>query len=278
MENLKIANIKKFLDEARKDHVEAYAAQAAYFITLSFIPFIMLLLSAIKYTPVTKEDVFLMTERVMPEIIAPLAISVLEEIYNKSAAIIPLTVLAAIWSSGKGFMSLTRGLNAVCHVTETRNYLLVRLKSLLYTLIFIGTILLSLVLMVFGKSLEAVLEQKNPVIGTISDFVRDVRVFGVAVLLLVLVVFFALLFKFVPNRKASFREQLPGAVFTAGTWAVFSFCFAVYFEISSGFTYIYGSLTMVIIMMLWLYFCMYLMLIGAEINARLRKDKLSKKK
>lgn len=36
---------------------------------------------------------------------------------------------------------------------------------------------------------------------------------------------------------------------------------------SSGFSNMYGSLTTIVLILLWLYFCMYIMLIGAEINA-----------
>ena len=35
-------------------HMSAYAAQAAYFIILSFIPFMLLLMTSIKYTPLTR--------------------------------------------------------------------------------------------------------------------------------------------------------------------------------------------------------------------------------
>ena len=267
----KIAIIGHFLAEAKKDHINAYAAQAAYFMTLSFIPFVMILLSAVKYTPVTKDYIFLLVSRMLPSFADSLAVSILEEIYAKSAATIPIAVVIAIWSSGKGVMAITIGLNTVYGVAETRNFILVRLRAVLYTIIIIVSIILSLVLMVFGKSLQALIEKRFPKLGEVSDFIMNIRLFGVAVLLVVLVVFFTMLFKFLPNRKEKLKDQLPGSVFTAGTWALYSFAFAAYIERTSGFSYMYGSLTMVIIMMLWLYFCMYLMLLGAEINS-FRKD------
>ena len=49
--------IKEFSERIMGDHVGAYAAQSAFFILLSFIPFMMLLLNIIQYTPLTEEAV-----------------------------------------------------------------------------------------------------------------------------------------------------------------------------------------------------------------------------
>ena len=65
------------------------------------------------------------------------------------------------------------------------------------------------------------------------------------------------------------KQQLPGAVFTACGWLLMSFVFSVYLDIFTGFTDMYGSLTTIILIMLWLYFCMYVILLGGELNALL---------
>ena len=59
---------------------------------------------------------------------------------------------------------------------------------------------------------------------------------------------------------------MPGAIFTAVGWITASFLISVYMDIFKGFTNMYGSLTTVVLIMLWFYFCMYILLIGGEIN------------
>ena len=59
--------------------------------------------------------------------------------------------------------------------------------------------------------------------------------------LLALCVVFLFLYKFVPNRKATFRSQMPGAVFTAVSWSAFSFGFSLYFDYYEGASNMYGS-------------------------------------
>ena len=49
--------LKGFIDSMGKCHATAYAAQAAYFIILSFIPFLLLLMTSVKYTPLTRQEV-----------------------------------------------------------------------------------------------------------------------------------------------------------------------------------------------------------------------------
>ncbi|MFR6272668.1 MAG: YihY/virulence factor BrkB family protein [Blautia sp.] len=88
----------------------------------------------------------------------------------------------------------------------------------------------------------------------------------VTITLLALCVVFLFLYKFVPNRKATFRSQMPGAVFTAVSWSAFSFGFSLYFDYYEGTSNMYGSMTTIILILLWMYFCMNIMMIGAQIN------------
>ena len=70
-------------------------------------------------------------------------------------------------------------------------------------------------------------------------------------------------------------REIPGAIFTAIGWMVVSWVFSIYLDIFNGFSSMYGSLTTIVILMLWLYFCMYSILLGGEVN-KLMYDKLFK--
>lgn len=83
---------------------------------------------------------------------------------------------------------------------------------------------------------------------------------------------FLILYKMLPNRKATFKSQVPGAVLIAAGWSLFSYFFSLYFELFPGFSNMYGSLTALIMVMLWLYICMNLLLYGAETNSYFEKQ------
>ena len=61
-----------------------------------------------------------------------------------------------------------------------------------------------------------------------------------------------------------------GAAFSAVGWMILSWIFSVYLDIFKGFSSMYGSLTTIVLIMLWLYFCMYILLLGGEVNMILR--------
>lgn len=276
--------MKKFrelLDKAMKipeqisaDHVGAYAAQSAYFFMLSMIPVILLFLTLVQFTPVTKADVMTAVIQVFPSSVDSMMTSIVNQVYNQSTGIIPITILVALWSAGKGVLAMTTGLNCIFDCRETRNYVLLRLRATLYTVMFIVVIILLLVLSVFGNSLNLFILAHVPIMSGIADWLIDARTI---ISPAVLVVFTSLIYTFLPNRKTKLFRQLPGAAFAALGWMIVSWIFSVYLDIFKGFSTMYGSLTTIVLIMLWLYFCMYSILLGGEVNVMFAKIVSGKK-
>lgn len=252
-----------FMNRVFKDHVSAYAAQAAYFIILSFIPFVMFLLTIMRYTPLTQDVLNQVILEICPENFQGLVVSIVNEVYQKTSAVLPVTLVLSLWSSGKGVQAITNGLNTICHVEETRSWLLTRLWSMFYTLVFILAIIASLVLLVFGNSLQKSLTSKWPWLGRMIAQIIGARTI-VAFFMLMSV--FLVLYKVLPNRKTTFKSQMPGAFLTAVAWMVFSYAFSLYYTFFPNTLNIYGSFATVILIMLWMYICMNIVLYGAEIN------------
>ena len=256
--------VRGFLKAMNEDHVGAYAAQSAYFIMLSFIPFIILLLTLIQYTTLTRADIYGAAQVIFPDSMNGFVIDIINEVYSKTAVTVSLSAITAAWSAGKGFLALMRGMNSVYDVEELRNYIVLRFRSAIYTLIFVISIILSLVVLVFGNSIHQAAMVHMPFLAVITGMILRLKdVVSIAFLTLV----FMLLYKFVPNRKAKLLSQAPGAVFSSVCWYLFSIGFSLYVNYTPGLSNMYGSLTTIIVVMLWLYFCMYIILIGAEINS-----------
>ena len=264
--------IIKFIETVNSHHTGAYAAQAAYFFVLSLIPIILLLLSMVRYTDLTKDVVMNAVLQVFPDSVVSLLRSILNQVYRVSENMIPVTAVVALWSAGKGVLSVTSGLNCIYSNIETRNYFYLRIRASLYTVLFLVAIILSLIISVFGNSISAVVYEHIPFLVKVVDFIMRIRTL---VTLIVLTVFWDLVYKFLPNRKhkakTTLREQLPGAAFTAFGWQLLSFIFSVYLDVFTGFSTMYGSMTTIVLIMLWLYGCMYIILLGGELNALLER-------
>ena len=145
---------------------------------------------------------------------------------------------------------------------ETRNWFVLRFRAIFYTVVLILTLITVLVLLVFRSTLQKAAIRYVPIISHFMSVLIGIRII---IIMGVLIFFFAWIFKMVPNRKASFKSQLPGAILSAVSWYVFSFGLSIYVEYFNGFS-TYGSLATIVLVMLWLYFCMYILLLCAETN------------
>jgi len=254
--------LQDFSAQMKKQNISAFAASTAFFLFLSLVPMLIMLCTVIPFTPLTEQDLMAAVTDITPDVIDPLARSLIGEVYDKSAGILSVAVLATLWSAGKGVLALMRGLNAINDVDEERNYFVVRGMASFYTLVMLLIVILSLFIMVFGNALVNVLLYRIPQLQILASFLMNFRFVFVW---LVLTILFAMIYAYIPNIKLKFREQLPGAMFSAIVWSVFSWFFSVYVGWEEAGS-IYGSLSIIVIVMLWLYFCMYIIMVGAYLN------------
>ena len=245
-----------------KKNISAFAASTAFFLFLSLIPALMLLCAILPYTPVTKANLMYLAREITPDAMDALLVSIISDVYDKSVGIISVTVAATLWSAGKGVLALMRGLNAINDVEENRNYLLLRIVASLYLILMIFAVLLSVLIMVFGNSLIRLTEGFVPQTSYLFDILIHFRT---PLVWAVLTVIIALMYAYVPGTRQGFKIQLPGAVFAAVGWSIMTWAFSLYVDEFNGFT-MYGNLTTIIILMLWLYAAMYIILAGAFIN------------
>lgn len=255
-----------------KDKVNLYSATSSFFIIVSFFPFIMLLFNILKYTSINESYVLTLISEVIPQKVQPLVISIIDEIYNSSSfTLLSVTAVSALWAAGKGFVSVIQGLNDVYDTGgETRNYFMLRIHAVVYTLVLFVMIVMSLILMVFGNNIMIFLDANWPILGDIVSMFLEFKIF---IFVAILTAFFLMVYKFVPNRKTRFIRELPGALFSSIGWIGFSMIFSVYVDFSSGFATTYGSLATLVFIMLWLYTCMFILFLGGEINSFFSKER-----
>lgn len=268
--------IEQFFKKIRDDHVSAFSAQAAFFLIISFFPFIMFLLSIVPFFNLQESTILTVFTQVFPKAFNSLIVRIVTEIYDNtnSGTVISVAAITALWSAGKGFLSIMKGLNSVYEIQETRHSIFLRIVSTLYTLIFAIMLIISITLFVFGNKLYLWINQRFPVLQDLALVIISLRTM---VGLIALFIFFLIIYKFVPNRKSKLTKEMPGALVCAGGWMGYSYAFSYYIDHYSNYASMYGSLTTIVLFMLWLYFCMYILFIGAEINILLQNKDLIKK-
>jgi len=265
--------IDSFGKQLSADAVYAFAAQSAFFIIIAFFPFIMLVLTVIKLLPEKSGDLQDILYSVLPGNTSVFIADVMGDIQkNASGTLVSLTALTTLWSASSGVYSLNQGISAVYKERETRSYVRLKARSVIYTIVFIFMLVTTMGILVFGRTIQEHIIAQIPDLMGITALIISMRTI---VGILVLTIFFLVLYVTVPNRKTKAKYELPGALVSAVGWVVFSYGYSFYINNFSGSSKFYGSMTAIVFLMLWLNFCMTIMLIGAELNVYFR-DKFAK--
>ncbi len=251
---------KWFMDRVTRDRLDSTAAHSSFFLIFSFLPFIAFLLTLMQRIHFSSGVT--MIEAVIglfPESVA----AYVQELFPsalESSSVLPVALITAVWSSSMGMVAVIKGLDQIYEVEETRNYIALRLMALLYVVLLAIVILITAALLVFGSTIyKYLLEHSPPFFATLLMNFKSLVGF---VLLMIL---FTLMYTFLPRRRIKFVHNLAGAAFGAVGWVLFSFFFSLFVENFSNFS-IYGGLATLVILMYWLFFCMYIMFLGAEVS------------
>ena len=261
-------HFQQFRENCQEHRLNAAAAHAAFFIMLSFIPCIILLFSLLQLANVEQLRIWRVVQNALSENTRIFLGTIIGEAYQKTTTMISLSALATVWSAGRGMMALTLGLQWISGIRETRNYFAVRLRATLYTVILMLSIIAFLLLGVFGNALLALMTIRFPMTVYVTKMMIDVKNVFLSVYA---VVIFSLIYRFMPGNEMKISHHIPGAIMAAAGWMLYSYAFSVYIDKYNGFSNTYGSLTTIILIMLWLYFGMYITLMGAEFNQLLAK-------
>ncbi len=263
-----IETIWDFMKYMRKMNVNAFAASTAFFLFLSLIPMLMLLCALIPYTPLTEAGLMSAVIQITPDTMDAMMIRVISDVYNKSVGVISVTAVITLWSAGKGILALMRGLNAVYNVEENRNYLILRMIASFYTVLILVMMLLSLVFLVFGNFLAGILENRIPQTAYLFDFLFRCRTLFIWFFVTIVIAF---IYTYVPGKKLRLKSQLPGAAVAAACWNGITWAFSIYIDRFNGFN-MYGRMAAVVVLMLWLYACMYIVMAGAAFNRYFKRS------
>lgn len=263
MKNL-YSKLKPFIKKIISDNISAYSAQSCFYIALSFLPFLLVIISLTRYLAITDIDFITLISNVVPANLSPVFSGVISDIYNNaSLTLTSITALTALWSSGRGFIAIISGLNKIYGIDKHTRWFKLRIQSTICTIVFIVLIITSLILLIFGNTLITHLQKVAPAIADIIIMLLGKKIIIFPTFLTIL---FTVIYTYIPDRKSSLKKELPGAVITALGWYVFSHLYSFYIAFFPGISYIYRSMTSLILTLLWIYFSVIIIFLGAEIN------------
>ena len=272
---LRIQTLKATVQEFQRDDALGLAAQLAYYLILALFPFILVLVSLMG-TFGNKEFASIVLsyfQQVMPEEAYKLVKTYTGNIISgraKAPYLFSFSILFTIWSASGAFAALINALNRAYDVQETRPFWKVRGLAILMTLGISVLIFAGVLLLVVGEPIgQAIADVFG--LGYLFELIWNVARWPVALFFLIFTV--ALLYYLAPDVNQPFRWITPGGLIGVVLWVLASIAFSFYVNNFGSYDKTYGSIGVVIILLLYLYISSLTILFGATLNAILVRMK-----
>jgi len=254
----------RLITKTKKDDVFALASQLAYYLVLSFFPFMLFLMTLVGFSNLSSNEILEGLSVMLPKSVLELTQSTIREVFdNQYTGLLGISILLMIWTSSSAFKAVIKSVNKSYNFKEDRSFIRLSIISILGILALASIIILALAMLVFGN--------------VIGDYIKNTQsfykiiiilwnIFRYAFIFIVMIFIFSVIYIFAPAKKLMWKDVIPGAIFSALGWLVVSFGFSFYIDNFSNYSRFYGSFGAVFILMTWLFIISIIFILGVEIN------------
>lgn len=259
----------------KRDDVFALSSQLAYYLMLSFFPFMLFLITLIGYSPLSSVEVLDNLYKFLPQSIVELTKSTISEVFdNQHTGLLWVSILLMIWTSSSAFRAVIKGVNKAYDFKDNRSFIKRAIISMIGILSLAIIIILALGMLVFGNVIGIYIINRIP-FHIFFSFLW--HMFRYAFVFIVMIFIFAMIYMFAPAKRLKLKDVVPGAIFSTVGWIAVSFGFSFYINNFNNYSRFYGSLGAVFILMTWLFLISIIFILGVEINCVISQINLKKR-
>lgn len=260
--------------KVNRDDIFALASQLAYYLILAFFPFLVFLITLIGFSNLNSNEVLSGLQRILPTAVYQLTSNtVAEAVDSQHTGLLGVSIVVTIWAASSAFRAVIKGVNKAYNIKENRSFIKRSIIGIISVVALALTIICTLAMLVFGDLIGKFLNNVLPFEHLISFIWNILRY---AIIIVMMIVVFAAIYKVAPAKKVTFRSTIPGAITTTIGWLIVSLIFSFYVNNFSHYSRFYGSLWTVFVLMTWLFITSMVFIFGVEVNSVL--DNESKKR
>jgi membrane protein len=259
--------LKKFND----DNGFFLSAGIAFNLLINLIPFILLLLALVGAVLYNDQEVLnhihAYLRDVAPALDPKITSNLMDVIQNRQIVGI-LGFVGLLWFSTWVFSSLRVALNIVFRTEKSRRMLRGIAVDLLMILL-VGILLL--VSMILSSVVAFLPEYQGRIPVAIGPTIQWILKYLLPFFLTVCMFF--LIYQIIPNKRVHFISALQAALFSGVLWELAKHLFTWYVVHLATYSFFYGSLSTLIILILWVYYSSTILVVGAELAYFLEEDR-----
>ncbi|MBO5313032.1 MAG: YihY/virulence factor BrkB family protein [Clostridia bacterium] len=258
MKNFLVKVVKKYIDA----RVRVYASSATFYILVSTIPVIALLFYGISsLSPHLSHELERFIASLMPGGLADSFYEIMESIKERElSSLVPFSIITSIWGSTKGINGVCHGVESIYGTKKSAGFLKRAVRTVWRGMIFFSLIFISVVVLSLGRIIYSSSQSVQ------MSILIELRIVA---FILALTLFFSAFYARLGRGRLS--QHLFGGLFSALGWTMFTYFYSIYVSYSLSTVNIYSGTGGAILYMLWSYFCVNIILIGAVINDVIRE-------
>lgn len=260
-----ISFLFKLIHKLKDDDIFASASQLSYYLILAFFPFLIFIMTLIGFLNLDSSEVIYGLRALFPESVHNLIVSTVTQIINvRNGELLWVSILSVAIAASTGFRGVVKAINKSYCIKESRPYPVVWIISIISTIALTLAIAISLFLLVFGGTIGSFISYK---IGFGEDFFAFWSKVRYATSIPVIMIFFAAIYKYAPAYKPKWKDVYIGSIIATVLWILVCAVFTKLMNNANNLTMLYGSLSTMFVLILWIYLTSFVFILGMEINS-----------
>ena len=250
--------IMKIIDILKKPEMAILPGQLAFFMLLSAVPIITLCGYGVSLFNVNTDSITKIIYDVVPG-----GADLLQPLFN-GLRIDTMLIIVLIWMfyiASNGFNSVILASNEIYGIKHS-NWVKRRIKAILMTFATVIVFILLLLIPVFGNKILTLLHLND----FNTEFLKIYSIIKGPLIWLILFIFIRTIYEFAPDRMRKKTHVNTGAFFTSICWVIVTSLYSQLANNMTNYSIIYGTLSNIAFLMMWLYFMSLVFVVGLSLN------------
>lgn len=258
--------IKNLYDILMTPSMRILPGTLAYYLVLSIVPIVTLIAAACSKFSISTEDVTTIFDTILPNGVEDLLISVINSAKESNLSVL-LIILTFILASN-GAHSIILASNNLYNIKD-KSYLERRIKALFLTIILIGLILFAVFVLGFGNIILKFILSLKIFSNTATQIYSIFLILKWPVAVITVFFLVKVIFTMAPDSRVPSKYVNKGAMFTTVGLIISTSIYSYYANNIADYSYVYGNLANIMILMVLFFVIAYFIVAGIAINANI---------
>lgn len=266
---------RKVLDNIKRPEMRVLPGQLAFFFVVSLIPIVALVGAIASSFSLSVSSLTNTLEEILPSSVTAILFPIISgEGLNFNMAVF---FFSAFLLASNGAHSMIIASNTIYKIKDD-DFLKRRIKAILMTFILVSLIFFLLIVPAFGDAIIALIKSSIPN-PRVADFIEKIYMILEYPVSLGLIYFnIKLLYTLAPDAPIKSYTTTLGSLFTTISWLVATKIYAIYVEKFTHYDIFYGSISNILVLLLWVYLLAYIFTLGMSFNVSRVEEQLKEEK